>query len=236
MKAVLSAEPSGILLIDKHDDWTSNDVCQFVKHYFKLKKVGHGGTLDPFATGLLVLYLNKATKLASQSISDSKVYEGVIRFGVKTSTGDPLGEIIQEKEVSLVSDQTVTDVFNQFVGELWQTPPMVSAIKKDGVPLYKLARKGIVVEREKRKIQIFSLELMKNTFPFVRFRAHVSKGTYIRTLAEDIGEKINIPASLSELRRISSGDFNIEQAITTDQIKQMDSLEDVLPHLIDIPK
>ncbi len=224
---------SGILLVDKPKDWTSSDVCQFIKKRFHFNKVGHGGTLDPFATGLLIIYLDDATRWASGSLNDEKYYEGTIHFGIETTTGDPEGEVILRAEVpESVNEESIRNVFSSFTGTQMQTPPMMSAIKKNGIPLYRLARKGIEVSREPREIQIFELLLKSWSSPFAVFRSKVSKGTYIRVLAKDIGQKLGCPVSLTELRRIASGNFHIERSITVDQMKQMPSKEKLFKFLI----
>jgi len=223
---------SGILLVDKPKGWTSNDVCQFVKQRFRFKKVGHGGTLDPFATGLLVLYLDQATRLSCLSLNDEKIYEGVMCLGRKTSTGDSEGNVISHQEISREIDRIVLqNVFDSFVGLVWQKPPMTSAIKKNGVPLYRLARKGIEVERENRKINIYELNVKNWSAPFISFNARVSKGTYIRVLAEDIAEKLGTKAFLSELRRVASGQFYIDHAISIDRLKMIHSHEELSPFI-----
>ena len=204
---------SGIMLVDKPQGWTSHDVCQYVKKNFRVQKVGHGGTLEPFATGLLVLYIDESTKLAGQSLNHEKVYEGSLHLGVETSTGDPDGEIVSEGQVDQnLTPEAIQKVFDEFLGKGFQIPPMTSAVKQKGVPLYKLARKGKVVARESRPVEIFELKVLKFESPFVQFRTKVSKGTYIRVLAEQIGRRLGSGASLESLRRISSGPYHIENA------------------------
>jgi len=223
---------SGILLIDKPQGWTSNDVCQFIKRRFKFNKVGHGGTLDPFATGLLILFLDKATQLAGLSLNDEKIYEGIIHLGLATSTGDPEGKVISREEIfEEWNIEKLQNALNSFLGPQKQMPPMMSAIKKNGVPLYRLARKGIEVEREARDINIFELKVLDWKKPFIHFRTRVSKGTYIRVLAEDIGVKLNSKASLLELRRVASGSHHIERAISIDEVKTKNSKEELMTHV-----
>ncbi len=212
-------EKSGILLIDKEPGWTSNDICQVVKGRFRFKKVGHGGTLDPFASGLMVLFINKATKISSQSLCDEKEYEGTIHLGLTTSTGDPDGDVLAENCVEHLSEEEIVNKMKSFIGEQWQKPPMTSAIKVNGTPLYRLARKGKEVDRDSRKISILSMEILKVDLPFVQFRAKVSKGTYIRVLAEDIGKALNVGASLNVLRRISSGAYSVEKSLPIQHVK-----------------
>lgn len=224
---------SGILLVDKPKGWTSNDVCQFLKKRFQFKKIGHGGTLDPFATGLLVLYLDQATRFSNMSLNDVKIYEGVIKLGEQTSTGDSEGDVICTEEIpSALSMQTIQNVFDSFLGPGRQKPPMTSAIKKNGIPLYRLARKGIEIEREDRDIEIFELRVLSWEKPFVSFKSKVSKGTYIRVLAEDLGRKLGTAGHLRDLRRLSSGQFNIDNAITTDRLKEFKSREEMTPYLL----
>jgi tRNA pseudouridine55 synthase len=228
---MMLSEPSGVLLVDKPKGWTSNDVCQCIKRHFQFKKVGHGGTLDPFATGLLVLYLNRATRLAHRGLQDEKEYEAWMQLGLVTTTGDPEGAMVSKSDLGDLSKGQVQNHIQNFLGTYWQLPPMTSAIKKNGVPLYRMARKGIEVKREKRLCHISSLTMQQWALPMVQLRARVSKGTYIRVLAQDLGEKIGVGASLSELRRIASGNYQINQAVSIDVINEMKNVEDLKPYL-----
>ncbi len=224
------------MLVDKPRGWTSNDVCQFVKKRFRFKKVGHGGTLDPFATGLLVLYLNKATRFSSAGLNDKKEYEGLIHFGVETSTGDSEGEIINSAGIcdSIKEDQ-IESVLESLIGPGLQIPPMLSAIKRKGVPLYRLARKGIEVDREARPIEIFDLKMLEWNSPYLKFHSYVSKGTYLRVLAQDIGLKLGVLSSLKELRRVSSGSHHLKNSITIEQLKKLSMPDEISTYLSEMP-
>lgn len=223
---------SGVLLVDKAEGWTSHDVVNCIRGRFRVKKVGHCGTLDPMATGLLVLVLGRATKLSAQLSGQDKWYEGVIRLGVETSTHDREGEVLATHDCSGVSAEAVRQAFAAFQGELMQIPPMVSAIKKNGKPLYKLARKGIEIEREPRPIKVHRFEPLGIDLPDVPFRLHCSKGTYVRTLCDDLGRALGCGAHLYSLRRTRSGTFRLKDAVSIDAIKtweRRDLLDRMIP-------
>ena len=213
-------QPDGILLVDKPQDWTSHDVVNFLRRRFHLKKTGHCGTLDPFATGLLVLLVGKATRLQDQLMGCDKTYSGIIRLGVETDSQDRTGEITATHEIptdlTLARLQQVADTF---LGEQLQTPPMHSALKLNGQPLYKLARKGQTVEREPRPITIRSFHLLSYQDAEIIFVVRCSKGTYVRTLASDFGARLGCGAHLKELRREASGSFRVSQAATVEAIR-----------------
>ncbi|MCK5676224.1 MAG: tRNA pseudouridine(55) synthase TruB, partial [Verrucomicrobia bacterium] len=204
----------GILLVDKPTEWTSHDVVAKIRNHFKFNKVGHGGTLDPLATGLLVLLIGKGTKLSDRIMGGDKIYEGTIRLGVTTHSQDRDGEVLEEKDASHITRNQVEAAVENYLGDIEQIPPMVSAIKKDGIALYKLARKGLEVEREPRKIHIYSFEITGFNNPFVDFRVKSTKGTYVRTLAHDLGNDLGVGASLHELRRTGSGPLLLDKAYT----------------------
>ncbi len=212
---------NGILIVDKEKGWTSHDVCAFIRSRFKISKVGHAGTLDPLATGLLVVLLGRATKLSQSLSACDKEYNGTMRLGIKTDSHDLEGKILEERSWQDVTPEKLETVLAGFRGDIEQMPPMVSALKHKGVRLYKLARQGKTVERESRKITVHQLEATKIQFPDVDFTARVSKGTYLRTLVNDIGEKLGCFASLASLRRTRCGDFSIEDAITIAQLKEL---------------
>ena len=212
-------EIDGLLLVDKPIDWTSHDVVNCIRSRFNLSKTGHCGTLDPIATGLLVLLLGHATKLQDRLMSEDKVYTGTMRLGVETDSEDRTGVVTATADASGVTPEQVRTIAARFLGPQQQTPPMVSAIKKDGKPLYKLARKGEVIERESRPIVIHALELSRIALPDVDFRVHCSKGTYIRTLCADMGRALGCGAHMLELRRESSGSFQVADAVNMDAIK-----------------
>ena len=219
-----NSSPAGILVVDKEKGMTSHDVVSIVRKRFSIKKVGHAGTLDPNATGVLVLLLGKATKLSSTYLSEDKEYKATMKLGERTDSGDSDGEVISTSEVKS-SKEEIAQVLESFRGEILQVPPMVSAKKVKGQRLYKLARRGIEVEREPQKIFIKMLDLLDVEMPFVKISVACSKGTYIRQLADDIGEKLGCGAHLSDLRRTRSGSFSIEQAVPFDQLRGMNREE-----------
>jgi len=224
----------GILLVDKPQDWTSHDVVNFVRGRYRLAKVGHGGTLDPMATGLLVLLLGKGTKQSDAVMTGQKVYEGTVTLGATTNTQDADGEIEETLPVpeTLTRDE-LEQAVRAFTGEIEQIPPMVSAIKKDGKPLYKLAREGKEVHRDPRPVTIHEYLIQDLRLPEVDIRVTCSKGTYIRTLAHDLGQALKCGAHLSALRRTSSGDFRVSEAVTIDQLRSWD-LEEMKQHLLPV--
>ena len=208
----------GILLVDKPTDWTSHDVVAKIRNHFKFSKVGHGGTLDPLATGLLVLLIGKGTKLSDRIMGGDKTYEGTIHLGITTYSQDRDGEILEEKDASHITREQVEAAIQNYLGDIEQIPPMVSAIKKDGVALYKLARKGKEIERDPRKIHVYNFEVTGFDNPLVEFRVKSTKGTYVRTLAHDLGNDLGVGASLDALRRTESGPLNLEKAHTMEEI------------------
>lgn len=228
---------SGVLLVDKAPDWTSHDVVNFVRR-FGFKKVGHCGTLDPAATGLLVLVFDRATKLSSHLSGQDKTYEATVRLGSATFTQDAEGEVVDRKPWDHVTEERVTAVAAGFIGDQEQVPPMVSAIKVKGVELYKRARRGEVVERPPRPITIHALDITRIALPDIAMRVHCSKGTYIRVLAADIGLQLDTVAHLAALRRTASGPFTIADATPLDRIKSWnrDTLIDHLIPLEDVVK
>ncbi len=211
---------NGILLIDKPEGISSAKAVAKVKRLLNVKKVGHAGTLDPFATGLLICCINQATKVAEKFLHGNKTYQATLRLGIETDTQDLTGNIISQTEVPEISSEQIVEVFKSFEGETEQIPPMFSAVKHQGMPLYKLARRGIVVEKPARKITIFNLEILEISLPEIRFTVKCSSGTYIRTLAADIGKKLGCGAHLIALRRIESSNFHISQAIALQDLEQ----------------
>jgi tRNA pseudouridine55 synthase len=202
----------GALLIDKPAGPTSHDVVDAIRRHFNLKKVGHCGTLDPSATGLLIIVLGRGTKLSERLMSDDKVYEGAIRLGETTTSYDTEGELVSSLPVPPLTLEELNASANEFVGDLMQTPPMVSAIKQAGVPLYKLARKGIEVPREPRLVHIYTFRFTSYEEPLGRFRLACTKGTYVRSIAHDLGQKLGCGAHLDQLRRVTSGKFDVAEA------------------------
>ncbi|HTL46918.1 MAG TPA: tRNA pseudouridine(55) synthase TruB [Verrucomicrobiae bacterium] len=212
---------NGIILVDKPRDWTSHDVCAFIRKRFHVKKVGHAGTLDPLATGLLVILLGKATKQSIVFTGCDKEYEGVMELGVQTDSHDRLGKVIKECEVGEISDQALLDKAKEFTGEIIQVPPMVSALKHKGVRLYKLARQGQEVPREGRPVMVHTFQIRKREGKFVPFLVQVSKGTYVRTLVNDFGQSLGCLGTLAELRRLRSGQFDVSKSTTIDELRNL---------------
>jgi tRNA pseudouridine55 synthase len=203
---------NGILIVDKPEGLTSAEVVRRVKRLCQVK-VGHLGTLDPFASGVLPLCLGEATKIARFLNTAGKTYEGIIQLGQSTNTGDRTGEITRRSPVPPFGSAELRNVENRFTGDYRQVPPMYSALKRDGVPLYRLARKGVEVERESRTVRIHSLRLWQVPSDRLRFEVSCSKGTYVRVLAEDIGEALGTAAHLKTLRRTRFGAFELSQAV-----------------------
>lgn len=216
---------NGIILIDKKEGLTSRDEISFVSKKLNEKKVGHIGTLDPFATGLLVGLVGQGTKLSQFLEGLDKVYVANLKLGKRTNTQDLTGEVIEEKEVPELNKKLIEEVFKSFEGEIEQTPPMFSAIKFKGQPLYKYARKGEEIERKARKVRIYSLNLLSFNNDEIMFSAHVSKGTYIRTLGEDLAVKLGTVGHLIALRRVKVGEYSVTNAHQSDDV----SLENVIP-------
>jgi tRNA pseudouridine55 synthase len=221
----------GVLIVDKPGGPTSHDIVAAIRRQFQLRKVGHGGTLDPQATGLLVILIGKGTRLSGSFMGADKTYEGVFRLGVATDSQDGQGKVIREADFSGVTREQVETQMAKFTGDIYQTPPMVSAVKIAGVPLYKRARKGQVVERKAKLIHVYEFRLVDFALPRVRFVLRCTKGTYVRTLGDDIGEALGCGAYLEELRRTRSGDMNIEDAIAFDDAMKL-SLEQLCRKMI----
>ncbi len=211
----------GALLIDKPAGPTSHDIVGALRHRFNIKKVGHAGTLDPNATGLLIILLGRGTKLSEKLMSSDKVYEGTIKFGEATDSYDADGEIVASLPVPPMTLEEINKEADSFVGDIMQEPPMVSAVKMGGVPLYKLARKGIEVERKARLIHVYTYRFTKYEEPIGWFRVACTKGTYVRSLAHDLGEKIGCGAHLETLRRVTSGKFEVTDALAFEEALKM---------------
>jgi tRNA pseudouridine55 synthase len=216
-----SKELDGVLLVDKPGAHTSHDVVARLRGKLRMRKVGHAGTLDPMATGLLIVLLGRATRVSQFLISLDKEYEGSIELGKTTNTQDADGEVMETRPVPDLTGEQVAAAMRGFTGDQYQTPPMFSAIKIGGVPLYKMARKGEEVEREPRFIRVMSWDLLAFASPRIDFRLRCTKGTYVRTLAHELGAKIGCGAHLSSLRRTGSGRFSVAQALTMEQIEAM---------------
>ncbi|ANA40414.1 pseudouridine synthase [Geobacter anodireducens] len=221
----------GFIVIDKPAGLTSHDVVARVRRTLRQKKAGHTGTLDPFATGVLPVAVGEGTKAIPYLDESTKVYRATLMLGAATDTQDHTGQVVHAGDWQHLESQTVRDVISSFTGKLSQLPPMFSALKRDGVPLYKLARTGREVEREPREIEIFSLVIDAIDLPLVTFTLSCSRGTYVRTLAHDMGERLGCGAHLTELRRLSSGLFDLDRAISLERLSALaeaGSLADVL--------
>ena len=211
----------GVLLVDKPSGPTSHDIVADIRRHFGIKKVGHGGTLDPMATGLMIILCGRGTKLSESVMGFDKVYTGVMHLGVATDTQDADGRITAEKDATPITRELLEAEMRKRVGDQMQTPPMVSAIKVNGVPLYKMARKGEEIEREPRFIHVYRFDLIDFTPPFARFELKCTKGTYVRTLCADIGEALGCGAHLKELRRTRIGSLSVEKALALDKLLSM---------------
>ncbi len=215
----------GALLIDKPSGPTSHDVVDAIRRQFRIKKVGHCGTLDPNATGLLIIVLGRGTKLSEKLMGDDKVYEGTMKFGETTDSYDSDGELVASLPVPPITLDQLNTSAAAFIGDQMQVPPMVSAIKKNGVPLYKLARKGIEVEREPRLIHIYNFRFTDYQEPIASFKLACTKGTYVRSIAHDLGQKLGCGAHLTTLRRSVSGKFDVADATPLDTVLRLTAAE-----------
>lgn len=231
----LTATPDGVLLVDKAPGMTSHDVVALVRRRLQIKKVGHCGTLDPIATGLLLLTLGRGTKIQDLLMSEDKEYAGTLSLGATTDTQDRAGQILEERPVPELSETSVREAFEKFRGDFYQMPPMVSAIKQGGVPLYKLARQGKVVEREPRLVHVYSYTIGRIESPEVDFSVSCSKGFYVRTYAHDIGETLGCGAHLKNLRRTRSGRFIVNGAVTVDELQKAEPV-DILGRILTLPE
>ena len=224
----------GFLVVDKPSGVTSHHVVAVLRRVFGQKKIGHTGTLDPFATGVLPVALGEGTKAITFLDEGVKEYRATMRLGSATDTQDLEGEVVQELDWSHVTAAMIADLVPAFSGELLQTPPMFSALKRDGVPLYKLARKGESVEREARRILVHSLTIDRIELPLVSFTVRCSRGTYVRTLAVDMGETLGTCAHLVQLRRSASGPFTLANAFTLDELAAASPGEIAARHFVTI--
>ncbi len=211
----------GVLCVDKAPGMTSHDVVGIVRRALGTKKVGHCGTLDPLATGLLLITIGRGTKIQDLIMSEDKEYVGTMKLGETTDSQDSDGEVLETRPVPEFAATQIDAAFATFHGDFYQTPPMVSAIKKDGVPLYKLARQGKTVEREPRFVHVYGHQILALRLPEIDFRVVCSKGFYVRTYAHDIGQELGCGAHLRALRRTKSGRFTVDGAITVDELKTL---------------
>ena len=224
---------NGIVIVDKPQGWTSQDVVSKLRGVFKTRRIGHGGTLDPLATGVLPVFVGRATRGVEFFEHAEKTYEATLRLGLCTDTEDITGNVLQEKEVS-ISEADFLRILPQFRGKIQQIPPMYSALKVNGKKLYDLARKGKEVERQPREIEIFKLECLEFTGNEARLLVHCSKGTYIRTLCKDIGEALGCGGCMAALRRVSAGEYTIDEAIPLDKLIAAENPEEFLRPVDDL--
>ncbi len=225
-----------MLLVDKAPGMTSHDVVAITRRALDTKKVGHCGTLDPLATGLLILTLGRGTKIQDLLMSEDKEYVGTMTLGAVTDSQDKDGQITETKPLpDDLSAETIEAAFKKYDGDFYQMPPMVSAIKKEGVPLYKLARQGKTVEREPRYVHVFAHEIQAVRPPEIDFRVVCSKGFYVRTYAHDIGETLGCGAHLQALRRTKSGRFDLSRAVTVEQLKTAPA-EELKKSILSLPE
>ena len=228
--------PDGVLLVDKAPGMTSHDVVAIVRRALNTKKVGHCGTLDPLATGLLIVVLGRGTKISDLLMAEDKEYVGTLTLGASTASQDRDGEIVETRPLPEGLDEArIEAAFAKFDGDFYQMPPMVSAIKMGGVPLYKLARQGQTVEREPRFVHVFAHEIQGVRLPEVDFRVVCTKGFYVRTYAHDIGAELGCGAHLKELRRTQSGRFDLSRAVTVEEIKTLPTNE-LLSRIVSLPE
>ena len=229
------ATPDGVLLVDKAEGMTSHDVVAIVRRKLEIKKVGHCGTLDPIATGLLLITIGRGTKIQDLLMSEDKEYTGALELGKSTSTQDRQGDVLETRPVPELSEEQIRAAFEKFRGDFYQMPPMVSAKKVGGVPLYKLARQGKVVEREPRFVHVYRYSIDGIALPEIHFTVLCSKGFYVRTYSHDIGELLGCGAHLKSLRRTKSGRFNVDLAIGVDDVKNKPR-EEILKRILSLPE
>jgi tRNA pseudouridine55 synthase len=224
----------GILLFDKCEGETSSDLVRKVKRFLKIKKVGHSGTLDPFATGLLIVLLGQGTKLSHYIMAGEKKYLAVMHLGLETDTMDSTGSVICSKPIVDLDPDKIEKTVHEFTGEIEQVPPMFSAVKVNGEPAYKLARKGLKVALKKRTVIVYSLEIISIDLPKVTLNIRCSGGTYVRSLASDIGKRLNSCACLSSLRRTGSGPFDVMNAIKSEEIGDSSKNDRIFDNVISL--
>ncbi len=212
----------GALLLDKPLGISSNRALQAVKRIYGVRKAGHAGTLDPLASGLLLVLFGEATKFAGLLLDADKEYLATVKLGERTATGDAEGKVLEARSIPDNAGRVIASILDEFKGEIKQVPPMYSALKRDGVPLYSLARKGESVERAPRSVAIAELELIRFEAPLLELRVRCSKGTYVRTLAEDIAVALGTVGHLAALRRTASGGFQVRDAVTPELLEKMD--------------
>jgi tRNA pseudouridine55 synthase len=229
-------EADGVLLIDKPSGCTSHDVVDYVRNRFHFKKVGHCGTLDPLATGLLMLVIGKATKIQDLLMNEDKEYAGTLKLGATTDSQDADGKVLEEKPVPELTREQIVAAFQKYTGDFYQMPPMVSALKKGGVPLYKLARAGKTIEREPRLVRVGGFEIDEIALPLIKFRLKCSKGFYVRTYAHDIGQDLGCGAHLVQLSRLKSGNFSLERALGWEALQKVPDAAALTASLLTLPE
>ena len=218
---------NGIVIVDKPQGWTSQDVTARLRRVFNTRRIGHGGTLDPMATGVLPVFVGRATRGVEFFEHAEKIYEATLRLGLTTDTEDVTGTVLTEQEAK-ISEQDFLNILPQFRGKIQQIPPMYSALKVNGQKLCDLARKGKEVERQPREIEIYELECLEFSGDTARLRVHCSKGTYIRTLCKDIGEALGCGGCMAALRRVSAGEYGIEEAVPLQTLLDTDTPDQYL--------
>ena len=221
---------NGIVIVDKPQEWTSQDVTARLRRVFNTRRIGHGGTLDPIATGVLPVFVGRATRGVEFFEHAEKTYETVIRLGLMTDTEDTTGTVLEEREVH-ISETEFAEILTQFRGKIKQIPPMYSALKVNGQKLCDLARKGKEVERQPREIEIFQLDLLEFNGETAKLRVRCSKGTYIRTLCKDIGLRLGCGGCMQELRRVTAGEYTIEEAVPLQELLDTAEPEKYLRHV-----
>ncbi len=210
----------GIIVVDKPSGMTSHDVVSRVRRCLNMKRVGHAGTLDPLATGVLIILVGNATKLFDTFVGFDKAYLATMQLGRKTRSADIQGETLEERPFAGIDQKDIEAVFGRFTGDIEQVPPMVSAVKYKGERLYKIARKGVTVEREPRKVRIDKLKVLDFSSPFVKFCLDCSKGTYVRQIADDVGDVLGCGACITEIRRTKVGPFAIDAAVKLEDLNE----------------
>jgi tRNA pseudouridine55 synthase len=210
----------GVIFVNKPQGITSHDVVDVVRKKLKTKKVGHAGTLDPLAEGLLIILVGKYTKAFLKFANFDKEYLGILKLGEVTTTGDSQGKVVKTCDYQKISENQIRTAFSFFKGDIEQIPPMVSALRVKGKRLYNLARQGITIERKPRKIKVYSLDILKMNPPLVEFQIKCSKGTYIRKIAEDIGERLGCGAHVTKILRLSIGNFSLEKAVELNELNE----------------
>jgi tRNA pseudouridine55 synthase len=234
LSSAIDTAIEGVLVIDKPTGISSYDVIRVVKKRLSPKRIGHTGTLDPLASGVLPLVMNRATRVVPFLDERVKTYEGTLRLGVVTDSDDSTGRVMREiaLDESRLTGERIRGILERFMGRIKQVPPMYSAAKHNGRPLYALARRGIQIERKERDVEIFSMALLGTELPLIDFRVSCSRGTYVRTLAREIGEALEVGGTLCRLRRTRSGPFTIDQALTLEEFKKLAETDGIEERII----